>query len=633
MGIRIHLLCILFIVPVITAQTAIQLTPSLQQALVDKHNNYRKNAGSSNMRFLTWSEFYATSAGEYAMQCEYPTYSNNASYGENMYASTVSSIDSNVEAVTEAWYNEFQNYDYDTQTCNSTCRNYIQIVFANTYKFGCGASTCPGKAGLLGGSAFILIVCHYWELTDLDNLTSLFEKGAPCTECASPDDYCHENLCANLERDGIDFRLDNITTTSVTIEKTTPIPVSTTSENANSTAATQSSTTTTTTTTTTIGTTTLPTTIATSPTTEEITSSTSSSSTTLEIRHSSTSPTSSPTTTSSVDPPSSSTSSTTTSEAATTTTSTEPANPCGIGGFSNGRRFLFNEKLCVQYYYECVHNNYIKRPCAAGTKFDVDSTTCTWERNIAACQDDQPTVSSFITTEESFTTSTLTASNPCDAGGFANGRRFLFDVTSCVQYYFECVHDNYIQRQCAAGTKFDVESTTCNWERNIAACQDEEPTVSSSSTTTATSDSTTANPCGVGGFPNGRRFLFDVTSCVQYYYECVHDNYIQRQCAAGTKFDVESTTCTWERDITACQDEQTTVSVTDPHSSTTTATSAPTTSTTEYTTETEEPLTTSPPLDLESCTEAQRQYVTMFRKWQQEMDDWSTSIDEYVPCP
>nr|XP_039265662.1 mucin-5AC-like [Styela clava] len=229
-------------------------------------------------------------------------------------------------------------------------------------------------------------------------------------------------------------------------------------------------------------------------------------------------------------------------------------------------------------------------------------------------EDEQPTVSSStttatlatmadatLTTEESFTTSTPTTSNPCGAGGFPNGRRFLFDVTSCVQYYFECVHDIYIQRQCTAGTKFDVKSTTCNWERNIAACQDEEPTVSSSSTTTATSDSTsiptTANPCGAGGSPNGKRFLFDDTSCVQYYYECVHD-------------------------------KQITVTVADPHSSTTTATSAPTTSTTVTT---KEP--TSPPPDLESCTEAQRQYVTMFREWQQAMDDWCTLMDEYDPCP
>ncbi|XP_077976348.1 uncharacterized protein LOC144432130 [Styela clava] len=250
-----------------------------------------------------------------------------------------------------------------------------------------------------------------------------------------------------------------------------------------------------------------------------------------------------------------------------------------------------------------------------------------WCRSTGA-----PMADATLTTEESFTTSTPTASNPCGAGGFPNGRRFLFDVTSCVQYYFECVHVIYIQRQCAAGTKFDVKSTTCNWERNIAACQDEEPTVSSSSTTTATSDSTsiptTANPCGAGGSPNGKRFLFDDTSCVQYYYECVHDNYMKRPCALGTKFDVESTTCTWERDITACQDKQITVTVADPHSSTTTATSAPTTSTTVTT---KEP--TSPPPDLESCTEAQRQYVTMFREWQQAMDDWSTLMDEYDPCP
>lgn len=70
----------------------------------------------------------------------------------------------NMTAVTDSWYNEKPDYDYNTKECASgkVCGHYTQVVWSKSNKVGCGYSKCSTVA--VGKSIWknvIIVVCNY----------------------------------------------------------------------------------------------------------------------------------------------------------------------------------------------------------------------------------------------------------------------------------------------------------------------------------------------------------------------------------------------------------------------------------------------------------------------------------------
>jgi pathogenesis-related protein 1 len=122
--------------------------------MLDAHNQVRAAAPGANppIPALVWDCSIAATAQAYADTC--PTgHSNNSAYGENMYWSGGSKLQS-PSAVVGEWAKEGPpNYVYATNFCNGAvhsisnfnCGHYTQLVWRNTTRVGCGYKTgCSG---------------------------------------------------------------------------------------------------------------------------------------------------------------------------------------------------------------------------------------------------------------------------------------------------------------------------------------------------------------------------------------------------------------------------------------------------------------------------------------------------------
>ncbi|VDQ13043.1 unnamed protein product [Trichobilharzia regenti] len=64
-----------------------------------------------------------------------------------------------MEGAIEDWFNEYKDYDYNTQKCSFLCGHYTQMVWQNTTNVGCGVKDCTKKLGYKA----ISVVCNYGE--------------------------------------------------------------------------------------------------------------------------------------------------------------------------------------------------------------------------------------------------------------------------------------------------------------------------------------------------------------------------------------------------------------------------------------------------------------------------------------
>jgi hypothetical protein len=138
-------------------------TTAEKQTLVDMHNEDRRNVGrtldgttqppASDMLLMVWDDEIAKTAQAYADLCPSKHNPQNGAngYGENLaWGSPSRTGPSAMKGWTES---EMPFYTYKTKGCKAgeQCGHYTQVVWAKSYKVGCGIKRCSSIA--------ILYVC------------------------------------------------------------------------------------------------------------------------------------------------------------------------------------------------------------------------------------------------------------------------------------------------------------------------------------------------------------------------------------------------------------------------------------------------------------------------------------------
>lgn len=201
-------------------QAELELTQAEIDIILGKHNEYRSEADAKDMKLMTWDADLAAASKNYAEQCKWEH--SDTSNGENLYAASGRSRESNINRFTTGWHDEINFYTYANRSCaqGKMCGHYTQVVWANSFKLGCGFADCTIEA--FGAGLYTLVVCQYSPPGNWRGQFP-FAKGDACTECADGD-YCHNSMCANTARDGIDFR--ELTTTAESTTKPAASPTS-----------------------------------------------------------------------------------------------------------------------------------------------------------------------------------------------------------------------------------------------------------------------------------------------------------------------------------------------------------------------------------------------------------------------
>ena len=145
-------------------QTASTGGQNIEGAMLAAHNAARASVdppAATPIPPLEWSEELADMATAYAKQCNFE-HSDNPDYGENLFASTVSTTPA---GVVKPWVDEKADYDYATNTCNAdaVCGHYTQVVWADSLRVGCGVAECTENSPFDGAPSprWFHWVCNY----------------------------------------------------------------------------------------------------------------------------------------------------------------------------------------------------------------------------------------------------------------------------------------------------------------------------------------------------------------------------------------------------------------------------------------------------------------------------------------
>lgn len=136
----------------VLALVHISLAQNSPQDFLSAHNAARNQVGVGP---LVWDNTVAAYAQDYAKKrmgdCSL-THSNGP-YGENLFWG--SGAEFTAAQAVNAWVNEKQNYDYNTNTCaaGKICGHYTQVVWRNSARLGCARVKCNNGA--------IFITCNY----------------------------------------------------------------------------------------------------------------------------------------------------------------------------------------------------------------------------------------------------------------------------------------------------------------------------------------------------------------------------------------------------------------------------------------------------------------------------------------
>ena len=174
---------------------------SSQQILeiVDLHNALRAREGAANMELMSWNDFLASLAEQWAARCVWehgqPSLGDNPPYtsiGQNLYATTGNTI--NLTAAQMNWYEEKYDYNYDTLECaaGKPCGHYTQVVWATSRHVGCAVHNCEPLTGAF--SQGLYFVCNYGPAGNLVGAKP-YIKGPACSKCSSGAGWCKDRLC------------------------------------------------------------------------------------------------------------------------------------------------------------------------------------------------------------------------------------------------------------------------------------------------------------------------------------------------------------------------------------------------------------------------------------------------------
>lgn len=147
-----------------------ELTDEDKQQLLDFHNELRSvtalggtgsQPAATDMVKLVWDDDLAAGAKEWADACVFEH--DSGFFGENLFASASSAdnVDNIEELISgvQNWYDEHENYTYDSNSCSGVCGHYTQVVWAMSEKLGCGYAECTGE--IFGFAYEVFLVCRY----------------------------------------------------------------------------------------------------------------------------------------------------------------------------------------------------------------------------------------------------------------------------------------------------------------------------------------------------------------------------------------------------------------------------------------------------------------------------------------
>ncbi|XP_041316412.1 peptidase inhibitor 16 isoform X6 [Pyrgilauda ruficollis] len=194
--------------PVLLVLSVLELSWCLsdeeKKIILDEHNKYRSQVSppAKAMMKMTWDKELEADAQKHAEKCKW---SQNGGPGRLNLFATPSTLD--VKLAIEQWNAERKFYDLTTSTCvpTQTCENYVQVVWAETTRIGCGSSYCEIIDGTETENVHLL-VCNYYRPSNIKKKKPYWD-GPSCVMCPM-DTVCVNNLCeqeTNSDQTSVDL--------------------------------------------------------------------------------------------------------------------------------------------------------------------------------------------------------------------------------------------------------------------------------------------------------------------------------------------------------------------------------------------------------------------------------------------
>jgi len=176
------------------------LSDDEKEAFVRRHNHWRNQAAlgtfypetkASQMPRVFWDSELAEHSKNYSRLCVWRHSSPygfkhiNYSYGENIYASTVTGMSGTdlSNAAVDSWGKEYKDYNPINRTCSAVCGHYTQVVWETSVRIGCGVTECSDIEGLSWGGTFT--VCQYWPPGNYPTAPYTFATSITGESCAN----------------------------------------------------------------------------------------------------------------------------------------------------------------------------------------------------------------------------------------------------------------------------------------------------------------------------------------------------------------------------------------------------------------------------------------------------------------
>uniref|UniRef100_A0A8C9NII9 SCP domain-containing protein n=1 Tax=Serinus canaria TaxID=9135 RepID=A0A8C9NII9_SERCA len=166
-----------------------------KKIILDEHNKYRSQVSppAKAMMKMTWDTDLEVDAQKQAEKCKW---GQNGGPGRLNLFATASTLD--VKLAIEEWNRERKFYNLTTSECVpvQSCDNYIQVVWAETTRIGCGSNYCEKIDGMERENMHHLLVCNYYRPEI--NEKKPYMEGPSCEMCPM-DTVCVNNLCGDSE--------------------------------------------------------------------------------------------------------------------------------------------------------------------------------------------------------------------------------------------------------------------------------------------------------------------------------------------------------------------------------------------------------------------------------------------------
>ncbi len=136
-------LCYFFVAFGVTGSTGPDPDAALAHEMLAAHNEIRARLAVPPLR---WSDRMAARAQDWASRLlrEREFYHRpNPTFGENLFEITGSRA--TPDQVVGVWASEARDYSYRSNTCQSVCGHYTQVVWNATREVGCAVARDPGR--------------------------------------------------------------------------------------------------------------------------------------------------------------------------------------------------------------------------------------------------------------------------------------------------------------------------------------------------------------------------------------------------------------------------------------------------------------------------------------------------------